>query len=566
LALELPGYQFNQKIGEGGMATVYRGLQLSLQRPVAIKVLNSQMRDHGEVRSAFERESLIIARLSHPNIISVIDRGVSEKGTPFFIMEFIDGVDLSRIMREGSVPLARKLEVLLQIAKALAYAHKNGVIHRDIKPSNILVNSDWHAQVLDFGIAQFGQSESASDIVGTFAYMAPEIKKSVTSVSIQSDIYSFGVLMFEFLTGHLPDGSPTRPSTFVKALPAELDKLTLKCLAPDVSMRPQRVEQISDVLLDLLRGTHLDAGQAKRAQESLGKKSFSLLDIWRENQFGAVYLFAEKSSRNRFVIKKSLQLNAGAQVGKRLAGLEHANIVKLHGVSQNKKTFISVMDYMPGGSLEDRLIKSFTLDEFLSVGVQICRGLIFAHRNHVVHGNLRASNVLFDIEGNVRLSDFGWPSHYQVDESGHVLAAPEEKDRWYRLPDEPISEVGDIYAAGVLFYRMLISDLPRVKNGNLAQGQAFKRLPQELQNLLLSMLSQTPKDRPQHAAEILPVLDGLHDTMETRVWQPKPEEPKEIKVDQRKELLLFLLLILLFIVMTNTGLVILYDDWLELFN
>ncbi|MEC8427353.1 MAG: protein kinase, partial [Pseudomonadota bacterium] len=95
MALELPGYQFIEKIGEGGMATVYRGVQQSLKRSVAIKVLNAQLRQHDEVRRAFEVESLIIARLSHPNIVPVVDRGVSERGTPFFIMEFIKGQDLA---------------------------------------------------------------------------------------------------------------------------------------------------------------------------------------------------------------------------------------------------------------------------------------------------------------------------------------------------------------------------------------------------------------------------------------------------------------------------------------
>lgn len=568
MALELPGYQFHQKIGEGGMATVYRGTQQSLQRSVAIKVLSASMRSHDEVRSAFERESLIIAQLSHPNIISVIDRGVSESGTPFFIMELVDGVDLACVLNASEVPLPRKLELLLQIARALAYAHKNGVIHRDIKPSNILVNADWHVQVLDFGIAQFGQKNDTKvegDIVGTLAYMPPEMKVSVANASAQSDIYSLGVIMFEMLTGRLPDGSPTRPSAFGKAIPPELDKLVLRCLAPKASMRPQRVEQVSDVLLELLHGAHLDKGQVQRAQESVGKKSFVLLDIWRENRLGAVYLFVEKNTRQRFVVKKSLQLNAALLMSKRLAGLEHPNIVKLHGVSKSSKTFIAVLEYMPGGSLEDRLIKPFTLDEFLSVATQICRGLTFSHRNHVAHGNLRASNVLFDIEGKVRLADFGWPSHHQTDKSGNALAAPSDKQHWYPLPVDGSAQANDVYACGVLFYRMLVGDIPRFRNGRLSQGQAFKRLPIKLYELILSMLSNDADQRPASVDVISDVLGGLHDTMPTEVWTKKASTAKTSQKSQ-KETLLFLLLILFFIVMANTGVIVLHEFWPDVFE
>jgi len=594
--LELPGYEFEAKIGEGGMATVYRGQQLSLQRPVAIKVLNAQMQAHDQARRAFERESLIIARLNHPHIVQVIDRGVSEAGVPFFVMEFIDGVDLARVLREGQISLARKLEIALQIAKAMAYAHKNGVLHRDIKPANIIVDHQMHVKVLDFGIAGFVRSVSSkksrgfvqnpkSDVqpaaelvMGTLAYMAPEIRTSSRKASAQSDIYSLGVILFELLTGCLPDGTARPPSALAGDVSAELDKLVLRCLHPHPGKRPQRAERVAERLLELLHGSHLDAQQAQRARETLGRKNFSLLDVWRENSFGAVYLFLEQSRRQRYVIKKATTAHQGYNMGRRLAGLEHPNLVGVHGASKSDSAFIVVMDYMPGGSLQEKLLQPFAVDEFLPLARQMCDGLSFAHLNHVLHGNLRASNVLFDAQDKLRLTDFGWPSHYPIEgsvEQGESSAAdktsgkkaladndpsPAPKRNWYQLPDEPLSVAADIYACGVLFYVMLVGELPRFRKGQLEVGRAFQRLPETLRELLEAMLKPEPHMRPESVDQVSQGLDRLNDSLQTRVWSVG-EAPKPEVVDKQKQVLLLLLLMLLMLVLIDTGMVALFEGW-----
>lgn len=588
--LELPGYEFEAKIGEGGMATVYRGQQLSLQRPVAIKVLNAQMQAHDQARRAFERESLIIARLNHPHIVQVIDRGVSDAGVPFFVMEFIDGVDLARVLREGQISLVRKLEIALQVAKAMAYAHKNGVLHRDIKPANIIVDHHMHVKVLDFGIAGFVRSVSSnksrgfvqnpkSDIqpagelvMGTLAYMAPEVRSSSRKTSAQSDIYSLGVILFELLTGCLPDGSARLPSTLAPDVSTELDKLVLRCLHPHPGKRPQRAERIAERLLELLHGSHLDAKQAQRARETLGRKNFSLLDVWQENSFGAVYLFLEQSRRQRYVIKKATSAHQGYNMGRRLAGLEHPNVVGVHGASKSDSAFIVVMDYMPGGSLQDRLLQPFAVEDFLPLARQMCKGLSFAHQNHVLHGNLRASNVLFDAQDRLRLTDFGWPSHYlstapaasSVKDTSvdgvRVDETLKQKRNWYQLPDEPLSVAADIYACGVLFYVMLVGELPRFQKKRLETGRAFQRLPEALRELLEDMLELEPEARPASVDLVAQRLDGLNDSMQTRIWSVG-EPPKPEVVDKQKQVLLLLLLVLLMLVLLDTGVVALFEGW-----
>lgn len=599
--MQLAGYTFGEKIGEGGMARVYRGLQLSLSRPVAIKVLDRQMGKHSQVLQAFERESVIIARLSHPNIIHVIDRGVSDKGLPYFIMEYVDGIDLAVMMREGELPVARKLELALQVCKALGYAHQNGVIHRDIKPSNIIVDSEFNARVLDFGISQFvatdnevddtqdiagaryseQQSNSAArDVMGTLSYLAPELNAG-GAATVASDLYSLGLLIFEMLMGRLPTAAdkaagyslaavnPNWPQSFSAALGA--------CLDVEPAARPLSTSVISDQLLLVLHGAHLSQKQVASAATALDKKTFTLLDVLRENRFGAVYLFADKQTGKQLVVKKYLLQQEGSKAGlgytsaKRLSALakeqcapdlqHRSHLARVHGASKSPRAFIVVMDYLSGGSLQQRLLRPYTVDEFLVLAQQICKGLHEAHRNNIVHGNLRASNILFDTEGAAKLTDFGLPAHYGSDSEQEGGEPSVRKTNWYNLPSEPLSPCADIYACGVIFYQMLIGELPRIQGGVLQFGRALRALPSELQALLKAMLAVEPAQRLQTVSEVLLGLDNVNNKLQTACWQiPKVKPVQSEAGADKKKLLLLCLLVLLFMVMLNTGLVTLFGN------
>lgn len=510
-------YEYQEVIGKGGMATVYRGLQVSLDRPVAIKVLSAQLSSDPSIRERFHRESLIIARLNHPNIIHVIDKGSTSKGRPVFIMEFVEGRTLAEVIRAGDLPFNKKIELIIQICKGLSYAHKVGIIHRDIKPANVLVDTDDNARLLDFGIATFFEDESAKNseahlILGTEGYMAPEQKVSAKYTSAASDIYSLGVMMYEMFTGRLP-GTPLRPpSVFEPKLTGTLDQLIIQCLDQAPGNRPPSVEEIKNRLLLTMRGQHLGTAQLARASQGMQeiKQKFGLLDVVKETRFGSVYLFEEKQAHSLLIIKKKIGKFAGYKETKILSQLKHPNIINILGTSRKDDVFVLVMEYLSGGSLQDRMVSTFSLEEFVAIARQACTGLSFAHKNRIIHGNLRPSNILFADNFQVKLSDFCLDEHYQLEPGA---------ENWYRLRREEASELADIYSLGVIFFQMLVGSLPDFKDGKLIRRKQYLELSEDTQTLLARMLEQDSSQRIPSVDAVLSEINALIDDKATTLSQ-----------------------------------------------
>ena len=379
--MQLDGYSNLIKIGEGGMAHVFRGIQDSLRRPVAIKLLINELISDEEARRRFELESYIIARLNHPNIIHVIDRGFSADGMPYFVMEYIEGIDLGTAAKIRELPHATKIDIIIQVLKALAYAHQNNVIHRDIKPDNILIDDNGNVKILDFGIAQFYDDQvhelektSSGTIMGTYNYMSPEQRESADNVTEQSDLYSVGVLMYELYTGKLPTGRFPDPADLNKNIDARLNRLILKCLNQSPKDRPRSAEELKNELLTVSEGAHLDTGRKLRAEQGITKikTKFLLLDILREDHYGSVYLYQQKERGNLLIIKKKIVSSSGFEASNLLASLEHPNIVNTLGTSRNDRHFILVQEYLSGGTLQDKLAFQLHWKETLKIGSQIC--------------------------------------------------------------------------------------------------------------------------------------------------------------------------------------------------
>src|SRR5436305_4142462 len=200
-------YELEELVGTGGMSSVYKARDRLLERNVALKVLHPHYGDDPEYVERFRREARVVAQLSHPNIVTVIDRGEAD-GQQFIVFEFIDGENLKELVeRNGPLPVRRAVELALAVADGLAFAHQHGLVHRDVKPQNVLLNGDGEAKVTDFGIArsldvEHGVTQTGT-VVGTSNYLSPE-QASGKPVTPATDVYSLGVVMFELLTAEVP--------------------------------------------------------------------------------------------------------------------------------------------------------------------------------------------------------------------------------------------------------------------------------------------------------------------------------------------------------------------------
>jgi serine/threonine protein kinase len=200
-------YELEGLVGTGGMSSVYKARDRLLERRVALKVLHPHHADDQDFVDRFRKEARSVAQLSHPNIVTVIDRG-DDDGRQFIVFEYVDGENLKELVtREGPLPLGRALELALQVGRGLSFAHSHGLVHRDVKPQNVLMNGDDQAKVTDFGIARSIDVDvsvtQTGTVLGTSAYIAPE-QASGGDITPQTDVYSLGVVLYELLTGEVP--------------------------------------------------------------------------------------------------------------------------------------------------------------------------------------------------------------------------------------------------------------------------------------------------------------------------------------------------------------------------
>jgi beta-lactam-binding protein with PASTA domain/tRNA A-37 threonylcarbamoyl transferase component Bud32 len=262
-------YRIVRKLGSGGMANVYLAEDQELGRRVAIKILNDKHANDEQFIERFRREAKHAAGLSHPNIVSIYDRGEAE-GTYYIAMEYLEGRSLKELIHSrGPAPVSLAIEYARQILAALRVSHRTGVIHRDIKPHNVLVDGEGRLKVTDFGIARAGPSQmtEAGSIVGTAQYLSPEQAQGAP-VHESSDLYSVGVVLYELLTGEVPftgespveiamkhlSKVPEPPSALRPETPRDLDLIVTRALAKDPADRYQSADEMDADLARVARG------------------------------------------------------------------------------------------------------------------------------------------------------------------------------------------------------------------------------------------------------------------------------------------------------------------------
>jgi len=199
-------YELEELVGTGGMSSVYRAHDRLLERSVALKILHEQFTRDDDYVERFRREARSVAQLTHPNIVTVIDRG-EQDGRQFIVFEYVNGENLKELVdREGPLPVRDAIELALQVARGLAFAHGQGLVHRDVKPQNVLLDSEGRAKVTDFGIARSLDVDGVTitgTIMGTSSYIAPEQARG-EPVDEQTDVYSLGCVLYELLAGEVP--------------------------------------------------------------------------------------------------------------------------------------------------------------------------------------------------------------------------------------------------------------------------------------------------------------------------------------------------------------------------
>jgi serine/threonine-protein kinase len=257
-------YRVTARIGHGGMAEVYECNDVITKKSVAIKLIRKDVMDNPVNLKRFKNEASIAASLNHPNIVKVYNHGTIE-GVPYIANEYIKGQNLKEVLDfRGSLPIEEAVDYMLQLAAALNYAHKHGIVHRDVKPENIYVMGDGTIKLGDFGIAQTDSKKEGTekDIVGSVHYLAPEITSGKPATG-QSDIYAAGVTFFELITGHVPfvkekavdiaiahikEKFPS-PKKYLPDCPKEVEKIILKCVKKEAK---DRYATANDLYNDLL--------------------------------------------------------------------------------------------------------------------------------------------------------------------------------------------------------------------------------------------------------------------------------------------------------------------------
>ncbi len=261
---DLGRYHLVEPLGEGGMAMVYKAYDAALDRNVAIKVIRTEMGSDPSFLQRFQREAKALAKLDHPYILKVLDYG-EQDGVPYLVMPFVGGGTLKARMGQPIAP-AETARILAPVARALAYAHQQGIIHRDVKPANILITPTGEPILSDFGIAKLLQQEGANQLtatgvgMGTPDYMAPEQWLGTTDA--RTDVYALGVILFQMITGRLPYTADTpaavllkhmqdplpRPGDFVPGLPDSVERVIFKALAKEPNERFQSMDAFAGAL------------------------------------------------------------------------------------------------------------------------------------------------------------------------------------------------------------------------------------------------------------------------------------------------------------------------------
>lgn len=312
-------YQIIEEIGRGGMAAVYKAYHPALDRFVAIKVMDAEMSKEQGFIDRFKREARVIAKLDNPHIVPVYDYD-EYHGQPYLVLKYIDGQTLRDRMKAGTLSTNEVLEYVKSVGDGLQYAHNRGILHRDIKPSNVLTSSDGNTYLTDFGLAKIikeGISITTGDVIlGTPYYISPEQARNAEHLDEGTDIYSFGVMIYEMVVGRVPYESDTPisviedhlytplplPTSFQPSVPHEIEQVLLKTLAKE---RRDRYDTVTNLVKAFQQACKADINRTTGSTPTI-KIGSGVASLLTENG-QAIHLGSGKVVLGRNSVTKNIQ-------------------------------------------------------------------------------------------------------------------------------------------------------------------------------------------------------------------------------------------------------------------
>lgn len=551
LARMLHQYEVDMLLGRGGMGAVYKGRHRTLDRVVAIKILPPEV--DGRDRSYAERfknEARAMARLSHPNIVTVYDFGETAEGLLYFVMEFIEGMDVHRMLKEqGKLHSDHVKNIIAQVFDALDYAHGKLIIHRDIKPANIMVGYDGRVKVADFGLAKISQGSDVfqtqgNALLGTLHYMAPESLVLGTTVDHRADIYALGVMLYQMLTGKLPQGLFEMPSRKVPGVDVKFDNIIIQALRED---REDRYQSVAQMRMDLEEIMAPQVTQTQTRRSRSGNR-FGRYKIVTDEDGRPVLLGSGSAGKTYKAIHSLLGTTVALKVihealaydaevrqrflneAKAIAKLKHPHIAQLVDCDEEDDALFCAMEFCDGGDLEKLVLKSGPLPEetVLLFGRQVAKALSFVHGENFLHRDLKPSNLMLAMvpgttSANIKLIDFGLVKALGQT-SGLTRKGQFRGTLLYTSPEqlreEELDERTDVFSLGMTLWFLLLGRLPLENNSmeitqrRLSGKSHAEMLPKTIHPAIRALLTQMLQpDVQRRARNMEVVLAGLDECL-----------------------------------------------------
>jgi serine/threonine protein kinase/Tol biopolymer transport system component len=581
-------YQILERLGGGGMGVVYKARDLKLGRLVALKFLSSQRGAPEEEKRRFLREARAASQIDHPNICTIHEIDETEDGALFIAMALYEGETLRDRLDRGPLPVPQAVDVAAQIAAGLSRAHEKGVVHRDVKPANVALTTDGQVKILDFGIARLSDQSRltrAGMAVGTAAYMSPEQLKGALA-DPRSDIWALGVVIYEMVTGRLPfddfseremvrailGSDPPPLSQLRPGVPERLERIVARALARQPDGRYASMEALRRDLRSLAAPAAPEEGEAdltllelpESASQAFRKGSpetregllgrtigpYRVLGLLGGGGMGVVYK-AEDTRLSRTVALKFLppELTRDPEAKARFmqearaaSSLDHPNLCTILelGETPDGRLYLAMPCY-DGETLRRKIERGpLPVAEAADLAEQVARGLAKAHRNGIIHRDVKPANLIVTGDGVVKILDFGLAKlagSAAMTRTGSSMGTPAYMSPEQARGDE-VDPRTDLWSLGVVLYEMLAGRRPFRGEGEQAVihailnqrprplGELRPETPPELARIADRLLARDPGDRYASAEEVFAGLRAFRGEMLTGTMLTRPAVPR----------------------------------------